>query len=431
MKTVLLLCPNDWDADQLARARNRWQTLYRIVQHGGGAEHSPSTFDALTFVQETVDRFRCESAHTVHGVTSSSDYPGCLVSAAVAHELALPGPTPRAVLTCSHKYYSRIVQAAATSDATPRFGLVDGVALESGIVIGHDGAPLSFPLFVKPVKSWFSQHARRCDSPRELQKFAASPDVRAHLGSFVTPFNQLLTRYTDFTYDGGHLLAEECLTGTQVTLEGFVHRARVHVLGIVDSVMHPGTLCFQRFDYPSRLPPDVTQRMVDVAERVIPATGLDDALFNVELFWDPDSNRVSIIEINPRMCGQFADLYELVLGTNTYEILFALATGQTPPPLVAAGTPYRVAASVPLRYFSDAFVRRIPSEDDVAAVKRDYPLTLFQTYYRAGQCLSDEDQSDGYSYRYAVFNLAAPDHTTLLEWSEQIERRLGFAFDPL
>jgi hypothetical protein len=428
MKKVLLLCPNDWDADHLARSRPRWEPRYEVVKHGEGAEHAPATFDALSFVEGAVARFRGAG---IDGVTSSSDYPGCLVAAAVAHELGLPGPAPRAVLTCSHKYYSRVVQAGAAPEATPGFGLVDVDALNGGRVVGHDGQPLTFPVFVKPVKSWFSQHARRCDTPRELLRFATSPEVSAHLTGFVAPFNQLLARYTDFGHSGGHLLAEECLSGVQVTLEGYVRGGRVRMLGIVDSVMYPGTICFQRFDYPSRLPEEAQRRMAEVAERVIPATGLDDSLFNIELFWEPASGRVSIIEINPRMCGQFADLYEMVLGTNTYEILFALAVGEEPPVLALASTPYGVAASVPLRHFGDAVVRRVPSAEDVAAVKRDYPLTIVQVYYRDGQKLSDEDQSDGYSYRYAVFNLAAPDHATLLRWAGKIERRLGFELEAI
>lgn len=425
-KNVLLLCPNDWDADHLARSRPRWEPRYAVTKHGEGAEHAPATFDALSFVDETVARLRGAG---IDGAASSSDYPGCLVAAAVAHELGLPGPAPRAVLTCSHKYYSRVAQAEAAPEAVPGFGLVNVERLEGGRVVGHDGRELAYPLFVKPVKSWFSQYARRCDTAEELVRFATSPEVRAHLTGFVGPFNQLLARYTDFGHHGGHLLAEECLSGTQVTLEGYVHGGKVRVLGIVDSVMYPGTICFQRFDYPSRLPAEAQARMVDVAERVIPATGLDEALFNIELFWEPASGRVSIIEINPRMCGQFADLYEMVLGTNTYEILFALAVGIEPPALEPASTPYAVAASFPVRWFRDAVVRRAPSAEDVAAVKRDYPLTILQVYYREGQRLSDEDQSDGYSYRYAVFNLAAPDHATLLRWAGEIERRLGFAFE--
>ena len=427
MKTVLVLCPSAWDAHQLARARDRWAPHFRLIVRGGGVEDEPAAFDARAFVDQTLAQLRNEP---VDGVTSSSDYPGCLVAAIIARTSGLPGPDVRAVFTCSHKYYSRVVQARAAPEATPRFALVTAEALETGVLVAHDGREMPYPVFVKPVKSWFSQHARRCDTLADLRRFATSPAVRTHLTRFVAPFNQLLRQHTDFTVDGGYLLAEECLAGTQVTLEGYVHAGRVHVLGIVDSVMHPGTICFQRFDYPSHLPPPVQRRMTDVAARVVPATGLDESLFNMELFWDPRADRVSIIEINPRMCGQFADLYEMVRGTNTYEVLLALATGQ-PPPMASSPAPYAAAASVPLRSFRDAVVRRIPTPEDVAAARSSYPMTLLKTYYRPGQCLSDEDQSDGYSHRYAVFNLAAPDHATLLRWADEIEHRLGFALEPL
>lgn len=453
---LLLLCPNEWDADQLPRSRDRWANTYEVLPYGEGAEHAPATFDALAFVDDTVRRFRHQG---LAGVTSSSDYPGCLVAAAVAQALELPGPTPEAVLRCSHKYYSRQRQAEAVPEATPAFALLDPDDLAA--------CPLPFPFFVKPVKSWFSQHARRIASPEELHQFVSDPAVRSHLTGFVAPFNQLLHRYTDFAHDGGYLLAEECLTGVQVTVEGYSHRGRVEIVGVVDSVMYPGTISFQRFDYPSHLPAEVQARMADIAARVIPHTGLDEALFNIEMFYDADRDRIAIIEINPRMCGQFADLYELVNGTNTYEILFALATGRTPPgwqggqatptPATARqsneretlatsagrheeapetgvephGGRFGVAASFALREFGDRIVRHTPDAETVAAVQRDYPVTLVQTFYHEGQRLSDEDQSDGYSYRYGIINLAAPDHATLLTTFEEVKHRLGYVLEPV
>ena len=419
MKRIALLCPNDWDTDHLARCRDRWEPEYTILTHGEGAEHAPGTFDALTFIDQTVQQFRDRS---IDGVTSSSDYPGCLVAAAVAQELGLAGPRPKAVLRCSHKYYSRVVQAEAVPEATPGYALIDPD--------WPDDCPLPFPIFVKPVKSWFSQHARRIESPEDLRRFVALPEVRAHLSTFVSPFNQLIERYTDFAHNGRYLLAEECLSGVQVTVEGYIHEGRVTIFGITDSVMYPGTISFHHFEYPSTLPAEVLARMTSVAERVIPPTGLDEALFNIEMFYDQETDRISIIEINPRMCGQFADLMEMVNGTNTYEILLALAASRTVPTTHPGGS-YSVAASFALREFGDRLVRHMPTELAIEAVKRDYPVTLVQTYYREGQRLSDEDQSDGYSYRYAVINMAAPDRATLLSTFEEVKRRLGFAFDPV
>jgi hypothetical protein len=158
--------------------------------------------------------------------------------------------------------------------------------------------------------------------------------------------------------------------------------------------------------------------------------GLRSCLFNVEMFYDAAANQVWIIEINPRMCGQFADLYELVDGTNTYEILFALATGETPPVRAGAGR-YPVAASFPLRSFTDRRVVRVPAAASVAALQRDHPVSLVKIPYRAGQRLSDVDTTDGSSYRYAVVNMAGTDRASLRDAIHDVERRLGFAFaDP-
>lgn len=118
-----------------------------------------------------------------------------------------------------------------------------------------------------------------------------------------------------------------------VTLEGLVQNGAMSVVGIVDSLTYSGTLSFKRFDYPSSLSASVAQRMSMIAARVMAHIGFDDGLFNMELFYDERADAVRIVEINPRMCAQFADLMESVNGTNTYEVLVAVAAGETVPPL--------------------------------------------------------------------------------------------------
>ena len=101
----------------------------------------------------------------------------------------------------------------------------------------------------------------------------------------------------------------------------------VHILGVVDSIFFPGTLAFSRFDYPSALPEGVQERMADIAERLMSGLGFDNGMFNVEMMYDAREDRIAIIEINPRMASQFADLYEKVDGTNSYEVLLDLGCG--------------------------------------------------------------------------------------------------------
>jgi len=391
------------------------------------AEDFPHTFDALGFIDETVRTYGPGGSAHIDGITTSSDYPGCIVAAAVAQHLGLPGPAPDRVLACSHKYYSRLAQRDAVPEATPRFAIVNPTEFPT-LTPAQFG--LDFPLFVKPVKSWFSILAERMDSCDELVTFLQQPDVQHHLTAFVGPFNALLRRYTDFHYDGGCLIAEDLLSGVQVTVEGFCAGGDVRIVGVVDSVMFPGTKSFQRFDYPSALPAKVQERMADIARRAIRRIGLDQALFNVEMFYDAPTDRIAIIEINPRMCGQFADMYQSVAGTNTYEILLALATGLPARFRRGAGR-FKVAASFPLRSFEDRHVVRLPTPDQIEEVKRQLPVTIVKhAYYREGQKLSDlPENSDGVTYRYGVVNMAGDDLPSMLRDFEEAQRRLGFVLE--
>lgn len=417
-KRILIVCPNSWDEAQLAAAGPRLERAYDLLFHGQDAEDDPAGFPLLSFVAEVVERYRGR----IDGVTSSSDYPGCLVAAAVAQELGLPGPAPEALLRCSHKYYSRLAQQESVPEATPRFALVDPWRLD------RHAPGLAFPCFVKPVKSWFSVLAQPVGSFDELQAFAARPDVQTHLSSFVAPFNQFIARYSGLTLDGGFLLAEELLRGDQVTVEGYVSGGEVVVTGIVDSVMFPGTISFQRFDYPSRLDRGVQVRMIEIARRVMRHVGLDDSLFNVELFHDPATGRVTIIEINPRMVGQFADLMEMVDGTNTYEVLLAVAAGERPAVRRARGR-FAVAASFPLRAFEDRRVLRVPGAARLAEVRRRHPVSVVKVYCRPGHRLSEEGQSDGLTHRYGVVNMGGQDRESMLAEFAEVEGELGFAFE--
>jgi biotin carboxylase len=106
-------------------------------------------------------------------------------------------------------------------------------------------------------------------------------------------------------------------------------------------------------DYPSALPEDVQRRMADIAATVMPGLGFDNGLFNIEMMYDPESDVISIIEINPRMASQFADLYEKVDGTNSYAVLLDIALGRAPQFTRRQGR-YAFASSIVLRSFEDS-----------------------------------------------------------------------------
>jgi biotin carboxylase len=357
---------------------------------------------------------------TLAAVISTDDYPGAALAAVVAERLGLPGPSPEVTLVCQHKYLSRLAQAKLAPEAVPSFALID---------VG-DRAPLPddlrFPLFVKPVKSFFSIGAEKVSSPSEL---AALFSRWVRLNQFFLPLDRMLARYAGTSIGTKRLIAEGLLTGAQVTVEGYVYGGKACIFGVVDSVMFPDTLAFSRFDYPSSLPEDVQARMGALAARVIEGMGFDNGLFNIEMIYDADADRVSIIEINPRMASQFADLYQKVDGTSSYSVLLDIAQGRTPRFTRRQGR-YNFAASMVLRSFEDHVVAALPSEADIERLALIYPDMRVELHGTVGRRLS-ADLQDGRSYRYGIVNLGGSDRADVLAQFEACRDRLGIVLQPL
>jgi len=421
-RRVLVALPTAWDGKQLAACRAAWEERFEIVFGEPDDESCRADLDPAAWVEGYAAA--AERGDGLDGVFSSSDYPGATLAAALATRLGLPGPDPATVLRCSHKYYSRLAQREAAPEATPGFWPVD--ARRPGEL--PEGLP--FPCFVKPVKGAYSLLARKVDSPAELAAFLARPEVKEYVGGYLRLFDRLVAVYTGFELDGGFFLAEELLSGEQVTVEAWSRAGEVAVLGVVDSALHPLTKSFLRFDYPSRLPAEVQERMAGIVRRVIAGLGLVDSMFNVEMIWDPQSGRVSVIEVNPRMCGQFADLYRKVDGTSGYEVALALAVGETPR-IERGGGRHALAASFPLRVFEGVRVARAPGADDVAAAEALYPDALVWNECSSGQELTDFLAfEDGRSARYGVLDLGGPGREELIARSRRVLDRLGYRFEP-
>jgi biotin carboxylase len=412
-----------WDRRHLVECPGDWMRQYVTELVGPADEDCAWDFDFLAFLRNCA---REAERKPIDGVFSSSDYPGATFAAALAQSLGLAGSDPQAVTVCAHKFHARKLQRQALPELTPRFALVDPA--QPSIA----GSGLEFPCFVKPVKGSFSVLARRVESARELTEFCQQPVVADFFRQYVHMFNAMVREYTTLEPDGGYFIAEEVLSGDLVTVEGFARaRGDVEVLGVVDSIVDERTQSFLRFEYPSALGPEVQERMARAAQILATAFCLRQCFFNLELFYDAARDAIRIVELNPRICGQFADLYEKVDGTNSYETALALASGASPSVRRRCGA-HRAAASFPLRVFEPVRVRRAPSAERVREVEAMVPGTLVWTECETGQELADfESYEDGRSCRYGVVNVGAEDRAGLLSRFEAVRAALGFELEPL
>ena len=316
-----------------------------------------------------------------------------------------------------HKYSSRDWQQQYVSDATPRFQLID--PKDSSLI-----STVKLPVFLKPVNSSFSVFANEINTNDELIYWLEHAQFPAR---FSEQFNWFLRWYGNSDLTAHYFIAEEVLIGEQCTLEGFVHDGNVTILGVVDSIMFPGTICFKRFDYPSKLPQSIQDRMEKIASTLMLKTGFDNGFFNIEFMYNPQTDLIHIIEVNPRIVSQFADLYEKVDGTNSYPLLIQLAFGEKPYPASRKGN-YNVAASCVLRVFENKRVVKSPGPKELENLYQEFPDARCQLFVKEGGLLSDAPQ-DGKSYRYGLIHLGARDHQELHEKFEQCKRILDFEFE--
>jgi hypothetical protein len=416
MKNIVIICPTQRDRRELGIISRENDYWHDHIFYGDNPRERLADFDPFQFLDTFEKDFMQIS---IDGIIGTHDYPGSLLASILCERygLASIGIIPN--IMCQNKYYSRMIQKDTVPGAVPGFTLVD--PYDPG---GSSELP-GFPFFIKPVKSFFSIFAGRIDNQEQYEEYLSS--FRMSGTGFSLPLDRLMGKYSDLEPCGDYLLAEGLMRGKQVTLEGYVYNKEVKFLGITDSVMYPGTISFKRFDHPSRIPAVAGNRMKEITEKVIPAAGIDNGMFNIEFFYDPETGNIKIIEINPRMASQFADLMEKVHGTNSYKIQVDISLGKRPRFEKDRGK-HRCASSFVLRSFEDRRIRRIPGKKEINRVLEIFPDARIEVYGKKGALLSSELQ-DMQSYRYAVVNLGGDSLEDLEEKYRKCREMLGFVLE--
>jgi hypothetical protein len=251
------------------------------------------------------------------------------------------------------------------------------------------------------------------------------PFERHIIKRLIKPFNDLLALHEGYPIDAHNLVGEGLMEGLQFNVDGFFDRGRAHLLGIVDEIMYPGSVAFNRFEYPSSAPLPAKERMYRTALAAMRAIGFRHGFFNVELAYHPANDTLRVVEINPRMASQFADLYRWVDGLDLYDIELALALGETPR-CEATPQPNSHAASFVFRKFDGAPLARPPGRTQVESMGRRHPDVHLMLYLKSAREVRRDMKWLG-SYRFGVLNAPGRDRTDLYARYREIRDILGFA----
>ena len=417
-----MLFDADWDQSQLEKAaEDQTSPSYKFFYEGFDLFSFPGnarllTFDVFKFVDKLAKKYRSEN---LAGIISSNEQFGALAGALLARKLGLPGPDPKALIAAQHKYIARRILQQEVPEANVAFHVFPYTFRSA------EEIPLKFPYYVKPVKAAYSVLARRVDSFAELQQHMTfHPWEQYIIKRLVRPFNDVVRKLTDFDVDAHWMIAEELIDGQQINVDGVVINGEIHILGIIDAVMYPGTDQFMRFEYPSRLPPDRDQRARETAKRIVRALGLDHGLFNVEMRVCNETGECRLIEVNPRMAAQFSDLYEKVDGINLHDVALKIATGETPD-LASGRGKYKVASSFVFRKFDGTPLTNPPGHEKLGWLREFDPDAFLALFVKTGGGLKREMKWLG-SHRYATLNMGGDSEQHLLDKFHLVKQTLEF-----
>lgn len=424
MKNIMVLFPNEWDRAEFSSPR--YKDTYRFHFVGKDFWTFPTFlklayFDVHHFIRKVVGQARELDAVAI---VSNDEYIGAIIAAVASQELGLPGPSPRSVILAQHKFHSRQLQAETCPEAAVKSHLV---RLRNGAVSPPESIPR--PFFVKPVKASFSLFAYKMNTDGELSSLMACSFLeKLSFDQVLRPYNSLLRKYTDLEFNANYFVTEEYIEGDQVTLDGFVYHGEVTFLGVVDSIMFEGTNVFERFEYPSKKPEPVQERMQAIVSRLIKGLGLNNSLFNVELFYNKETDQIRILEINPRMSFQFADLYREVDGVEMYDIQLDLAVGKKPGLHTSSGK-YSCSASFVLRTFERHRRITVPSHQQIDRFVKKHSQANIKIYSRAATRYTSllEMKAIG-SFRYGIVNVAAHTLGDLFHIRHNSLKSLPFTF---
>jgi biotin carboxylase len=379
-------------------------------------------------VEHLLDKARRELdafAGSVDGIIAQWDFPTTMLVPILCQERGLRSPSLAAVVRCGHKYWSRVAQRDAIPEHTPRFQLVD--PFDDGIV---DRMELEHPFWMKPVKAFSSQLGFKIESREDMEH--ALRETREQIERLAQPFDRLLKQAEvpeEYRVLGGaYCIAEEYLGGLELAHEGYVQDGEVVIHGTLDMVRENEV--FTRFVWPSEAPDAVLARMEDATRQLMQHIGYDDGCFNVEYFWDRETDRLTIIEVNPRISQSHSPMCMLVDGRSNHEVAIDVALGRRPMFDPKRGS-CAVAAKFLERTRRDSIVRRTPTRMEITGLKAKYPTARVEVEVEEGQRLSELLDQDAYSFKYANVYMGASDREELLREHEALLSELPIELEPV
>ncbi|RZU97870.1 ATP-grasp domain-containing protein [Spiribacter vilamensis] len=421
-KHVFVIGLDDFNLAELQTVRNADEYEFHGLVDYDTMVHPPSyPMDAiLAEARETL-----ANAPAVDAIIGHWDFPTTSMLPILRREWGLPTPSLESVLYCENKYWNRLAGQEAVPECTPAF---QGLDPYSDDPVGD--LNMAYPFWLKPSVAFSSYLGFRIDD--EQQYLQAMATIRDNIHVFAEPFDNILQYSANRAAlpdhgSGATCIAEGLISGRLCTLEGYVHKGEVVVYAIVDSLRASNNVSFFSYQYPSHLPVGVRNRMISYADTILRHIGMDQSPFNMEFFWDEATDRLWLLEINPRISKSHCPIFQIATGASHHEVAIDIALGRKPNFPRNEGR-FPIAGKFMPRVFGDTVVTRVPSREGIETLQKQHPELVVHVAVNEGDRLSTLRAQDSYSYEIADIFIGADSESALHDKFRHIMEVLDFRF---
>jgi biotin carboxylase len=249
---------------------------------------------------------------------------GVLAAAEASHQLGLPNLPPDVALRCLHKGLMRQAweQTGLPQPSFRRVAFSEEIAAAA--------SSIGYPVILKPAMNWGSRGVSRVAEAGDLSW--AIDYARAHCRD-------------------GEFIVEQCISGTEMTIEGLVKRGEAHILAQSDKEPqeHPKYRVAMALNYPARFADWQLRRAAEVVSQAAQALGIENGAFHCECM--VNDTDVFLLEMGGRPGGGhiFGQIVEAASGVCMPQALVRLLLGDNPDirPVHHRGACYKFFAPPP------------------------------------------------------------------------------------
>ncbi|MGM0423783.1 MAG: ATP-grasp domain-containing protein [Thermodesulfobacteriota bacterium] len=414
-KRILFLC--DASDIEIVDKSFAWQnefephleTFERILDYG-----------VAVYLQRSIELIQ-ENPGLYQGIVGSHDS-SAILAAILAEQTGHIGTSVHSIINSQNKYLCRRIQQQVVPEHTPGFCL----ALD----YLQDQSLLQEPFFIKPVRANISFGSHQVNSAEELQFYIGqeSRDI-AHYNQYYLEALGLYAEYlTPLNLETcNNFLCEELVQGEQVTVDGFIYQGQVYIFGLTKACYYPGTNSFSHHIFPYSFSPELDAEIEETLRRLIPALGLNNTFFNVELRAEPEKNDFKIIEVNSRIAFQFAKAIQAVRGFDPLHLLCELAVGRFPGLENKSTESFKYCFNFELHSFSDQRILRTPTQSGYTQIQMLYPEVHIRNLIQEHSNLSDYKHNPQ-SFRYCILDIPGNSEEEIMRKKEHIVSLLNYEF---